>query len=786
MQPVYFVASATFAGLLTAPVWRLTASPVVLGATCFALLLVFLFKRSVFLPFFCCLFFLLFVNLSYWQASSPAAGVVAIDSLAGKLSVTGVVGAAVPLTEGRCRADVDIESVLDKGRTVPGVRGLRVRLYVEDAERCFLPGDVIRFKTRLRQPRLFKIPGEFDWPRYLAGQGIDLSGWVAAADLVEVSGVRGRRVARPVAQWRSLLAERIERTLPPPRAELVRALILGQGRLLSADIRRTLSSGGVSHLFAISGLHLGLIAVFGYRICFAIVLRLHGLIEQVPPQRLLPLLMLPVLLFYLILTGDAVSTRRAFALALLGSVFLLWRYHVNPLVLLASLATLSLAVNPLLLWQAGWQLSFAGAAGILLWQPWWRPGRLAGVPGWLRYPFQMLVVTAAATLATLPLVIMNFHIVATAGLVTNLVCVPLVTLVALPLGLAGLVLFVVQPDLADLCFRGCGMVLEFLVRFVDRVIMLDGLGGQFLFLNHWQHAAIAFAVVLFLLWPHRVRNLRFGVFAAATPVVVALLWLLPSSPRADLSLTLFSVGQGESMLLRNGRGQTLLIDGGGLYGDRFDVGERLLAPALGAMKVRHLDAVLLTHDHPDHRKGLIFLLDHFSVGAFYGSRRPEELSGSLKQALQRNGIPCETIKPGWNRLDFWGEGTLKAFAAAGPQLGENDSSVVLYLDTPDNAGILLTGDLEADGVERLLKAGIPGPVKLLKLPHHGSRYSSIDRLVELLDPDLCLVSAGYRNRYHLPARSVIRDLASKGISLYRTDTDGTVQALFDSGTWTVE
>ncbi len=117
---------------------------------------------------------------------------------------------------------------------------------------------------------------------------------------------------------------------------------------------------------------------------------------------------------------------------------------------------------------------------------------------------------------------------------------------------------------------------------------------------------------------------------------------------------------------------------------------------------------------------------------------------------------------------------------------ENDNSLAVYLGLDSDEGILLTGDLEARGVEKLMRAGVPGPVSVLKLPHHGSRYSLTDELVERLMPTYCLASVGYQNRYHLPAREVVSMIAEHGLSLFRTDRDGTVRLSFGAEGWDVQ
>ena len=783
MQLIQSLFIATLAGLILAPCYIIPFSFSLMGGIlCLCLFLFFRHYRYV-VQISLCLSFFLISNIHYSKSMTSLDDALALDHLSQKVVVLGVISDVKNINDERTRIDVLIDETDFKSKITRYPERLKLRLYLGQEADHFLPGDVIRFKSRLRLPRLFHSPGEFNWPRYLASQGVDLTGWVKDADGIEVLGSRGHGIRRQIADWRGELSDAIKNNLPEQRAQLVRALLLGESRILTDAIRKILSQGGVSHLFAISGLHLGLIALLTYRLAFYLYQRFPACLEWQPPQRFLPLVILPLLFVYLIFTGDAVSTRRAFVLAVLGSGFLLWRYCVNPLTLLVSLAFLSLLINPLLLWQAGWQLSFSGAAGILVWQPWWQNEQITGLPLGIRYPAQLILVTSAATLATLPLVLMNFHLIAPAGIIANMICVPVVTLMVLPLGLCGLILFPLLPDLMISLFNICGVLLEFLINIVGWFVSFPGLRGWALFLTQWQYLAIGI-LSLALLIQARSISLRRRIFLAVGAAFISIcFWSFSPIDQGLVSLTMFSVGQGESLLLQNQQGQRVLVDGGGLYSKRFDVGERLLAPALGALKVDRLDAVILTHDHPDHRKGLIYLLDHFPVERFYTAHEIDELHPSLVRVLKQNKIHSTVIRKGWSLLDFWREGRMLVHHSGTPQFSENDSSVSLYLNIAENDGLLLTGDLEKEGVLSLLDSGIPGPVSLLKLPHHGSRYSMTDKLVDQLNPQYSLASVGYQNRYRLPASEVVELLGQRGIDLFRTDVSGTIMARYECSRW---
>jgi competence protein ComEC len=268
-------------------------------------------------------------------------------------------------------------------------------------------------------------------------------------------------------------------------------------------------------------------------------------------------------------------------------------------------------------------------------------------------------------------------------------------------------------------------------------------------------------------------------------VAALLLIFLPQKAPQTLTITALSVGQGEALLLSQPQTGHYLIDGGGLYGSTFDVGARLVAPALARLGVSSLEAVILTHDHPDHRQGLIEVLNHFPVKAFWSAQTLAELHPEIREPLLRRAIPLRTFARGWATLNQGAEGELALYVPSQTALRVNDRSLVLYARYGRD-GLLLTGDLERQGVVDLLAHPPVGPVTLLKLPHHGSRYSEPWRLVEAFQPQQVFTSSGRHNRYHLPHREVAKAVTEHGLKLNDTGRDGSLRFNSDGAGWQLQ
>jgi competence protein ComEC len=394
----------------------------------------------------------------------------------------------------------------------------------------------------------------------------------------------------------------------------------------------------------------------------------------------------------------------------------------------------------------------------------------------------LFLTTLAATLTTTPLVLLHFHLLAPAGLLTNLFAVPAIAFLAVPLGLSGGLLLPAWADGAALLLQGSGAVIEAVLLGVQWVVDWPLLGGRKLYLSPLQGVGVGLLCATACLAGGTARTWlsRGSLLVTATAL---LLWT-PAAP-ALLTVTALSVGQGDAFLVSRSGGRNYLVDGGGLPGTTFDVGERLLAPALGSLGIRALDAVILTHDQADHRQGLPYILEQFPVRAFWCAQGTEDLHPSLTAALGRRQVPTRRLPAGWSILEETDETTLAVFVPAVETSNPNDRSVVLYVRQGAD-GVLLTGDLETPGVIDLLAAPPPGAVNLLKLPHHGSRKSSPALLFDRFRPQLTFVSVGAGNAFHFPHAEVLAELERRDIPLFRTDQSGSLRFLSDGGGWRVQ
>ena len=690
------------------------------------------------------------------------------------LAVEGVVRQVERLWDGSVRLDIAAERV-GTGPTAAPAFGL-VRLSIREGGTTAISSDRVCWRGRLRSPLLFGTPGEFDYPRHLAARDIYVTSVIGhGADLA--------RLAKPsvdglfLERLRGTIGARIAQALPPEQAALVQTLTVGSGGGISPQQRLLLSEGGLAHLFSISGLHFGLLAMLLYGATRWLYSRSERLLLRCPPRRILPLLLLLPLFGYLLLSGNAVPTRRAYGMTLLAALLFSRNRRTPPLALLATVALGLLLISPLSLFEPSFQLSFAGVLGLMVWLPRWQ-GCLAHRPSWLRITGMMLFTTLAASLATAPLALWHFHQIAPAGLVTNLVAIPLVAWGAVPAALLGVLFLPLAAGVADVCFIVAGGLSALALTVTEWLINLPGLGAMALFVTRLEGLGVMLVLVASML-PLRRRHAVLALLVGGSLMIC-----LPTSGRPALQVTALSVGQGDATLLTS-EGKCYLIDGGGLTGSTVDIGERLVAPALGRLGIRRLTGVILTHDHPDHSAGLPYILEHFRIDGFWSALPFAAIEPKLADILRRRKIPVHTLPEGWTVLDGGTKSALSLFVPGQSARDPNDRSIVVHAADGDQ-GVLLPGDLAVEGFEQLCSAGLPEPVTLLKLPHHGSRGSRPERFLDRLQPRLAFVSAGRDNSYRLPHPASVAACAEREIPLFRTDQQGTLTFTSAGRSWQVQ
>lgn len=700
--------------------------------------------------------------------------------------VDGIVGARPEAVDGGLRLVLDVDGIF-RNETAASATG-RLLVYVREGRGTFLTGDRVRLQARVRLPRHFGLPGEFDYPRHLAYRHIHATASIRSAD--DILLVR-EAAAYPVQRWFDRLAANLGDFIgasAPAEGGVLRALLVGQRGFVSTTTEDLYARAGVNHILSISGFHIGVIALTIHFLLFRLLAHSEYLALRLNLRSTVLLATLPPVVFYLFVAGLAPATVRSVVMIALVTLALVLERETDPLNTLTAAAFAILLCNPQALFDISFQLSFLAIWGILILTPLCMAPFSGVREGRAKKVLLFAAVSVAATIVTLLPVVHTFHRASVAGLAGNFVAVPLLGYGAVVAGFAALPLIDLFPDAATLLLG----VAAWLVRATDTLIALVAEIPPL----PMRSATLADLSVLYLtllgLSLIKTARRQFALCALAGVLVVTFHLPAGADSPGPFTATFFSVGQGEATLVTFPDGRRMLVDGGGSpHEGGMDVGRQLLAPALWSMGVDRLDVVVLTHPHPDHVKGLISLAELFPIGEFWerGVAVPVGDHAELRRILDARRVPVRFVSSSTSPVAIGGV-RIEPLAPASrppamPGSDQNDDSLVFRI-TFGLFSMLFTGDIGHDVEERLLADPAKLSCTVLKVPHHGSRHSSSPRFLDAAAPNLALISAGARNSFGLPSAETLSRLRERGIRICRTDLDGSVQITSTGRGYTVK
>jgi competence protein ComEC len=553
-------------------------------------------------------------------------------------------------------------------------------------------------------------------------------------------------------QIRERAAEGIARGMPAREAALARGFVLGEDEAIDGRTEEDFRRAGLSHLLAVSGQNVTLLALLAMPVLAAFGIPLR--------ERLL--WVLGLIAVYVPVAGAGPSIQRAGVMGALGMLATLAGRRSSRLYALIVAAGVTLAVDPGIAADVGWQLSFAAVLGILLLASPMREAltRRLGSGPWRRALAEGMAMTVAATLATAPLIAFHFETLSTTMLVANVLALPAVApAMWLGMAVAGLaqvpglpleplnaldaLLLAYIAQVASWCAAPGWAELKVHLDGWGLLVSYLGLGAGVLLCRRWPGQAIALAGVALVLW----LPLPDGGGATAPPI--------------GLRVTVLDVGQGDAILFQPPAAPAVLVDGGP-PGDG-------LARKLEEAGVESLGAAVITHDQSDHAGGIEDLLGAFPVERLFFARVHRELLTRAAGA----GVEPERIAAGrelrsgalrlqvlWPPPELLGSGVR----------AEDPNQLALVMEAHwRRFTMLLTADAEAESVP--LESG---PIDVLEIAHHGSDDAGLGELLEQAHPRLAVISVGADNPYGHPTPATLATLARHRVPTLRTDEDGAI------------
>lgn len=660
----------------------------------------------------------------------------------------------------------------------PGAPAAVIRLTVSGTDDPARPidrlrsGDRIRVWARLGRPRRPGNPGDADPRDGLASRGEDATGWVKSPRLVERLVDGSSSLSRALDAARVAARARLDLALGSSgeTRALAGAMLLGDRAAFPPGLERSLRESGLSHLVAVSGLHVAIV-------CMLLLCVLRPLRRR---PALSALLLGAAVLLYAGLTGAAPPVARASCMAWLALLARAGGRSSTPLRSLALTAAALAALEPPWVSNAGFRLSVAAVAGIVT-----LSAPLARRPFAPRAIRGALAVSAAAYAATAPFLAESFQRLSPAALWVNPPAIPVATvfLAAAAVAALSLELPILGPLAAEAAHRSSAVLTRLAHAASDgawSTVRVPPPSPVW-----WTLHGISWTVLV-----ASPRDLPRTRSLAASALLLALAAMhLGGPPRVGApGLAVLDVGQGQAVAVWGERGTCLLVDAAGSAGGRYDIGERVLAPLLVREGCRRLDLLALTHGHDDHVGGAASLLRDLEVGELWipvGSVRDGGIRDAAEVAATRGTAVRLAGRGSRGEAGGWGIETT-APAREDARLSLNDRGLVLRLTAPGGARVLIPGDLERAGEERLLRSGWPIDAEVLIAGHHGARGSSTEHWLAAVRPRVVVVSAGFGNRFGHPHDEALTRFRNTGAIVFRTDRHGQVRLTPRAGAWTAE
>tara|TARA_R110002110_G_scaffold404606_1_gene623208 strand:- start:248794 stop:250920 length:2127 start_codon:yes stop_codon:yes gene_type:complete len=607
-------------------------------------------------------------------------------------------------------------------------------------------GDIVEAIVKIKPIHGFSNPGSWDEEKFYFLKGVR-----AKASLRQLIAIESGH-SDPIMAFRMKIASRLKHLFPDEKLlPVIGALTIGVKSDLPYDVRTVFQKTGTSHLLAISGLHIGLLATLCFFISRRIICLFPRLILFQPAMCWAAIITILASLAYALLAGFSLPTQRAFIMISVVMLGICFRQKVMSWQSYFIAMLLVILLNPLSVLQAGFWLSFLAVLSLMLVS---HSSSKNKIIDWLKPQWAVFCML-------IPLTILFFNMVSLISPIANMIAIPVVACIIVPLSLFGVFLLSICEPLAEFCLSIALSIFSYVWRFLDYISQVPF--ASFNFATPSMLALVLSVVgVILLLLPKGISGKRLALL-----LFLPLLLSKNQMRESELKVSVLDVGQGLSVVLQT-KNHIMLYDTGPRFGRFRNAGNQIITPFLQAHQIHALDRILISHLDMDHRGGLSGLQD-FKIA---------DIQTSEPDKLIPSAILCEKGQS-WN----WDGVRFEILHPDGIEAVRNNRSCVLKV-TANQQSILLSGDITQQVEKKLLHQQRKSlNSDILIVPHHGSRTSSSMDFIQAVAPEYAIYSVGQNNIYGLPKKEVLENYSHAGAKNLLTCQTGAIMFTLGRGAY---
>lgn len=618
-------------------------------------------------------------------------------------------------------------------------------------------------------------PGSFNEMTYYKSKKIDYKLFAKNIEIIEKGSLSLKNVLYTLRNKASHIYDQL---LPEKQSSIIKAMILGEKQYLTIEQKEAYQQSGISHILAISGLHISILGYGLYRMLIRLISRKNA-----------SLVTIAFLILYCMLTGGSTSTIRAvYMLILIIIAEVIGR--TNDIYSSLSLTALSLLVyNPYYLWDIGFLLSFSAVLGIVALVP--------ILDSLYNEKDNVIIsifnVSLAAFLITTPILLYNFYELHIYSIIINIIVVPLMSLIIM-FGFIALITGSVWIIIGKF-FSGIIFFVLSLYDIISKASNALPLSSIVIGRPHIINIILYYSLMIMFILLVSIKDNYRKILINSIKIVLCFTVIINTTLLMSndyLMITHLDVGQGDCAVILSPDKDVYIIDGGGTVGktiDDRDVGYYTIKPFLMMHGISKIHGIFLSHSDMDHIMGLIEILDYFKVDylavpAPYRTIK-DELYTKLETKVKEKNVEILYLGEG-DRITHNELKITSLYPNSKIENYKNNNAYSLVLDVRYHLfNVLFTGDLEKEQEKYLVSKNVRLQSEVLKTPHHGSDTSSTEEFVDKIQPSIAIISSGKNNRYGHPSRSVVERYRSKDISMYNTANDGAITIKTDGINYSV-